>query len=99
MIVVWFIFACLTSGAFGAAFMALLQMAKQTDIDNGVELSLGQTDKIVYMTNAEKLSKVLTEEELSDFRMVCGSIPDEHCKKYRDCEQCRADWLKMEAEE
>ena len=81
MIVVWFILACLTSGAFGAALMALLQIAKQTDIADGNELSLGQEDKIVYKTNAEKLSKVLTEEELGDFRMVCGSIPDEHCKK------------------
>lgn len=49
MIVVWFILACLTSGAFGAALMALLQIAKQTDIADGNELSLEQEDKIVVI--------------------------------------------------
>ena len=97
MIVLWFILACLFSGAFGAALMALLQVAKQTDIEDGVEPSLGQTDKIVYMTNAEKLSKKMTAEELYDYKHLCRYIPYEHCGKYRDCEQCKTDWLRMEA--
>ena len=98
MIVLWFILACLTSGAFGAALMAFLQIAKQADIADENELSLEQEEKVVYMTNADKLSKSLTKEQLGDRKVICPLIPDEHCERYNDCEQCRADWLRMEAE-
>lgn len=57
MIVLWFILACLFSGAFGAAFMALLQVAKQTDIEDGVEPSLGQEDRFVVAENVEELNE------------------------------------------
>lgn len=62
MIVVWFILACLTSGAIGATLMALLQIAKQTDIADGNELSLGQEDKIVYIDNAPTIIKAEVSE-------------------------------------
>ena len=57
MIVVWFILACLFSGAFGAAFMALLQVAKKTDIEDGVEPSLSQSDRFVVIENAEEIEE------------------------------------------
>ena len=57
MIVLWFILACLFSGAFGAAFMALLQVAKKTDIEDGVEPSLSQSDRFVVIENVEEIEE------------------------------------------
>ena len=57
MIVLWFILACLFSGAFGAAFMALLQVAKKTDIEDGVEPSLSQSDRFVVIVNVEEIEE------------------------------------------
>lgn len=66
---------------FGVIMIALLRMAKQTDIDSGIEPSLGQEDKIVVIDD-----------------LLCHSIPQNHCNKYHNCEQCQEDWLRgMEA--
>lgn len=95
MIMLFWVLSCIFAAIFGAAAMALFHMAKHTDIDNGVELSLEQTDKIVYMTNAEKLAQEL---DLMCDNTICNLIPYEHCEKYKDCDKCKADWLRMEAE-
>ena len=63
MIVLWFILACLFSGAFGAALMALLQVAKQTDIEDGVEPSLGQEDRFVFLKDADEIDDILDMDE------------------------------------
>ena len=42
---------------FGAVVMALLRIAKQADIDSGIEPSLEQEDNFVIMENAEEIGE------------------------------------------
>ena len=50
------IIGCLAVG-FGVIVIALLRMAKQTDIDNGIEPSSGQEDNFVILENAEEIEE------------------------------------------
>lgn len=43
---------------FGVIMIALLRMAKQTDIDSGIEPSLEQEDRFVILENAEEIEEV-----------------------------------------
>ena len=43
---------------FGVIMIALLRMAKQTDIDSGIEPSLEQEDRFVVIENAEEIEEV-----------------------------------------
>lgn len=43
---------------FGVIVIALLRMAKQTDIDSGIEPSLEQEDNFVILENAEEMEEV-----------------------------------------
>ena len=43
---------------FGVIMIALLRMAKQTDIDSGIEPSLEQEDRFVVAENAEEIEEV-----------------------------------------
>lgn len=42
---------------FGVIVIALFWIAKQTDIDNGIEPSLGQEDRFVVIENAEEIEE------------------------------------------
>lgn len=42
-------------GALGVVVTALLQIAKQTAFSDGVEPSLEQEDRFVFLENAEKM--------------------------------------------
>lgn len=42
----------------GIVVMALLNIAKQKDIDSGIEPSLGQEDNFVILENAEEIEEV-----------------------------------------
>ena len=42
---------------FGAVVMALLRIAKQADIDSGIEPSLEQEDRFVVIENAEEIEE------------------------------------------
>ena len=53
----WFVVGVFVGGAFGVAVMFLLRIAKNTDIDSGIEPSLGQEDKFVIFENAEELNE------------------------------------------
>jgi len=43
---------------FGVIMIALLRMAKQTDIDSGIEPSLEQEYRFVVIENAEEIEEV-----------------------------------------
>ena len=42
---------------FGVIMIALLRMAKQTDIDSGIEPSLEQEDRFVVAENVEEIEE------------------------------------------
>ena len=44
-------------GVLGVVVMCLLQINKQTDIDSGIEPSLGQEDRFVILENAEEIEE------------------------------------------
>lgn len=46
----------------GIVVMALLNIAKQKDIDSGIEPSLGQEDNFVIMENAEEIEQALRKQ-------------------------------------
>ena len=46
------------AAVFGVIMIALLRMAKQTDIDSGIEPSLEQEDRFVILENAEEIEEV-----------------------------------------
>ena len=54
----WFVVGVFVGGAFVVAVMILLRIAKKTDIDSGIEPSLGQEDRFVIMENAEEMEEV-----------------------------------------
>lgn len=54
----WFVVGVFVGGAFGVAVMFLLRIAKNTDIDSGIEPSLGQEDRFVVLENAEEMEEV-----------------------------------------
>lgn len=53
----WFFIGVFVGGALGVAAMALLNIAKQADISDGIEPSLGQEDRFVIMENAEEIEE------------------------------------------
>ena len=52
-----FIVGAFAGGVLGVAVMCLLQINKHTDIDSGIEPSLGQEDNFVILENAEELNE------------------------------------------
>ncbi len=52
-----FIVGVFAGGAFVVAVMILLRIAKNTDIDSGIEPSLGQEDNFVILENAEEIEE------------------------------------------
>ena len=48
---------------FGVIMIALLRMAKQTDIDSGIEPSLGQEDRFVFLKDADEIDDILDMDE------------------------------------
>lgn len=91
--IVWYILGCLFAAIFGAATMAFFKIGKRTDVERGIEPSLKQEENRVVITNAEKLAQEL---DLMCDNTICNLIPYEHCVKYKDCDKCRADWLREE---
>lgn len=53
-----FIVGVFAGGVLGVAVMILLRIAKNTDIDSGIEPSLGQEDRFVILENAEEIEEV-----------------------------------------
>lgn len=52
-----FIVGAFAGGVLGVAVMCLLRIAKNTDIDSGIEPSLRQEDNFVIMENAEEIEE------------------------------------------
>ena len=48
---------------FGVIMIALLRMAKQTDIDSGIEPSLEQEDRFVFLKDADEIDDILDMDE------------------------------------
>ena len=52
------------------------------------------------MTNAENIDKYTDTELYAIFKGLCYLTPQEDCRKYRDCEECRyyniIKWLREE---
>lgn len=55
--VIGFIVGVFAGGVLVVAVMILLRIAKNTDIDSGIEPSLGQEDNFVILENAEELNE------------------------------------------
>ena len=56
-------------------------------------------DKFVPMTQGDKIRN-MTDEELAEFiggLGACISNDDEYCYKFKNCNDCRLEWLKSEA--